>query len=74
MAGEASLLVATIGGWQTPGVARSIEFIDGVEKVERADGDPDTLVVAIEGEIQYILREIGRMCGVIFVRPAGNGD
>ena len=65
MADEAFLQVATIGG-PADDAARSIEVIEGVNRVERIDGDPRKLVVAIQqGAREQVLREIGHVSGVI---------
>lgn len=70
MAPEECFQVKTIGGWQARGVADSIAFIDGVKRVDAADGVPNMLVVAIEGESRPILKEIGHVSGVIRIDPA----
>ncbi len=73
MAGEACLRVATIGR-QTRDVVRNIGLIEGIKKVDEADGHPGVLVVAIEGESGKILREVNHISGVIQARLVGNGD
>ena len=65
MAEEPCLEVTTIGRY-TCEVAKSLEAIEGVEKVVRADNDSGKLVVAIQqGTRGPVLKEIGRISGVI---------
>ena len=74
MADEAYLQVVTTA-WQTDAVVKSLETIEGVERVVRADKDSGKLVVAIEPESRgSVMKEIGRVYGVIYAGFVGNGD